>query len=435
MVLNYREAVEYIYEIPKFTSKNDLAFTGMLLERLGSPQENKKVLHVAGTNGKGSVCAYLSSILQTAGKRTGLFTSPHLVDINERFRIDGEPVDDETFLSCFTSVHSVINELMDEGHPHPTFFEVLFAMGMVIFKKEKVEYVILETGLGGRLDATNVIENPLATVITSIGLDHTEILGDTIEKITAEKAGIMKKGVPVIYEGSEEAAEKVILARSEELGSPPYRVAKDNLETERTTNKQVDFWLKCGYYEYVRFHISNIAPYQALNAALAVRTIEAIDGQHEMTAEIVKKGIENAYWPGRMEEVRPGVFLDGAHNEQGIKGFAKTVRGLEGMGSTTLLFSAVMEKNFEEMIRTICMEVPFDRVIVTTLNNKRAVKAEMLAEIFSKYTEREIIVVPAVDEAYEKAEELTDSHGVLFCIGSLYLVGEIKAIIRRKEND
>lgn len=433
--MNYKEAVAYIYEIPKFTTKNDLDFTRRLLDRLGNPHKDKKILHVAGTNGKGSVCAYLSSVLQAAGKHTGLFTSPHLVEINERFRINGNPVDDGMFLESFTVVHKAIKELMDEGFPHPTFFEVLFAMAMVVFDKKHVEYVILETGLGGRLDATNSIEKPLASVITSISLDHTEILGDTIDKIASEKAGIIKKGAPVIFDATEKEVEKVIAAKAEAVGAPCCKVSEKDLEVLYHDNKQVDFWMKCGYYEYVRISLPNIALYQALNAALAIRTIEAIDADHEISAEILKKGIEETSWPGRMETVGPGIVLDGAHNEQAIKSFAETLRGIEGINGITLLFSAVKEKHYEEMIETICREVPFDRVVVTEVNNARAVSAKHLAEIFTRYTKREIIGITPVEEAYRKALEIKGIHGMLFCIGSLYLVGEIKAIIRRKEND
>ena len=190
-ILNYTEAVEYIYNIPKFTTKNKPEHTAEFLNRLGHPERSMKIIHVAGTNGKGSVCAFLSSMLTEAGKRTALFTSPHLVKINERFQINNQMVSDEEFLSAFLKVDEVVKGMQADGLPHPTYFELLFGVAMVLFAELKAEYVVLETGLGGRLDATNTVEHPLATVITSISLDHTEILGDTIEKIAFEKAGII----------------------------------------------------------------------------------------------------------------------------------------------------------------------------------------------------------------------------------------------------
>ena len=200
--MNYTEAVEYILNVPKFTTKNKPEHTVELLKRLGHPECGMKVIHVAGTNGKGSVCAFLSEMLTLAGKKTALFTSPHLVRINERFQINNVPISDELFLESYQKVQAAIDGMVKDGLPHATYFELLYAVAMVAFQKEKAEYVVLETGLGGRLDATNTIEHPIATVITSISLDHTEILGDTIEKIAGEKAGIIKEGVPVIYDGT-----------------------------------------------------------------------------------------------------------------------------------------------------------------------------------------------------------------------------------------
>ena len=191
---NYREAVDYIEELPKFTEKHPLKHTKKYLEKLQNPAENCKVIHVAGTNGKGSVCAYLQAVLQAEGKKTGFFTSPHLIKINERIQIDREEISDDTFYDVFCEAYHVAQEMEQEGEGHPSYFEFLFGMGMKAFEKAGVEYIILETGLGGRLDATNAVESPVLTVITSISLDHTAILGDTIEKIAFEKAGICGRG-------------------------------------------------------------------------------------------------------------------------------------------------------------------------------------------------------------------------------------------------
>ena len=178
--MTYEEAEAYINSVPKFTSKNKPENTQELICRIGHPERKMKVVHVAGTNGKGSVCAFLSTMLAAGGKRCGLFTSPHLVKINERFQINNIPVSDEIFLRAYDKVMKIVKEMQDDGFYHPAYFELLFAIGMVIFEEEGVEYLVLETGLGGRLDATNIVEHPIVTVITSISLDHTEILGDTI---------------------------------------------------------------------------------------------------------------------------------------------------------------------------------------------------------------------------------------------------------------
>ena len=199
--MNYTEAVEYIESTPKFTKKNKPENTAELIRRLGNPERRMRVIHVAGTNGKGSVCAFLASILEKAGKRTGLFTSPHLVEITERFQIDQTSVSHETFTDAFVRVKREIDAMIADGYAHPAYFELLFAAGLLMFEEAGVEYLVLETGLGGRLDATNLVERPIACVLTSISLDHMEYLGDTVAKIAAEKAGIIKEGVPVVYDG------------------------------------------------------------------------------------------------------------------------------------------------------------------------------------------------------------------------------------------
>ena len=214
----YEEAAAYIEEIPKFTKKHTLEHTKMFLKRLGNPAADRKIVHVAGTNGKGSVCAYLQAILMAEGKRTGFFTSPHLVSVNERIRVDNIQIDNETFLKMFRKVLKIVRQMVEDGIEHPSYFEFLFGMGMTAFAETDVEYIILETGLGGRLDATNAIDNPALAIITSISLDHTAILGDTIEKIAGEKAGIIKPGVPVFFDGSSKKAAEVIKAKASELG-------------------------------------------------------------------------------------------------------------------------------------------------------------------------------------------------------------------------
>ena len=217
--MTYREAEEYILEIPKFTKKNDAVHTKTFLKYLGNPQEDLKVIHVAGTNGKGSVCAYLDGMLRSEEKRTGLFTSPHLVKINERIAIDGEPVDDGRFTRLFENVLRAVRAMEESGLSHPTFFEFLLGMALCAFRESGVEYAVLETGLGGRLDATSAVEPPLACVITSIGYDHMQYLGDTLPEIAAEKAGIIRPGVPVFYAASSEESDRVIENTAEKNGS------------------------------------------------------------------------------------------------------------------------------------------------------------------------------------------------------------------------
>jgi dihydrofolate synthase / folylpolyglutamate synthase len=438
--LNYEQAVKYILEVPKFTKKNPVENIKSLMKELGDPQKNRKVIHVAGTNGKGSVCAFLGSIFDEAGKTYGMFTSPHLVEINERYRINRNVVSNDCFTFAFLKVMEAVEVITKKGYHHPSFFELLFAMGMVIFDKENVEYVILETGLGGRLDATNMIENPVLTIITTIDLDHTEILGDTIEKIAFEKAGIIKPKVPVIFDGTNQEASKVIenIARKNE--SKCYKLTEfDTLgkvkeeefcyELLEFGDKNIDFLFKYGYDGCIRVSLGLIGEYQVKNSSLAIRAIQVLGEEIKETAII--EGVKKAKWPGRMEMILPNVYLDGAHNENGIAEFIKTVKHFNC--KKVLLFSAVMEKNYKQMIKHICDRLQFDAIVVTQLHNKRAIPLEVLQKEFVRYAACEVYAIEDVNAAFDQTLQLKTKEGIAFCAGSLYLVGEITEIVRRIE--
>ena len=426
--MNYREAVDYIAEVPKFTKKNKAENTIELLRRLGHPEEQFKVIHVAGTNGKGSVCAFTESILRHAGKRTGLFISPHLVKLNERFQINQEQVSDEVFLEAFNQVKDAMDAMVKDGFYHPTYFEILFAVGMVIFAKEQVEYLVMETGLGGRLDATNTVAHPVATVITSISLEHTEYLGDTVEQIAWEKAGIIKEGVPVIYDGRDRAVEKVILDKAKEMHAPAYPYYAEMSEILDRTDKSIDFVLNNRYYDYKTVQVPYLADYQIVNSSLAMITARVLDPEKQISDKTILEGIADTRWSGRMETVLPGVVLDGAHNAAGIDEFLKTVRMVQEKKPVSMLFSVVVEKDYEKMIQEICEGADFSSIVVTQIEGDRQVAAEELAQVFRKYTKAPVIARDSVKEAFETAME-KKGDGMLFCAGSLYLIGDIKAII------
>ena len=295
--MTYEEAESYINDTPKFTKKNTLENTKAVLEKMGHPERRMKLIHVAGSNGKGSVCAYLSSILTTAGKQTGLFTSPHLVDINERFQINQENVSNELFLEAFEAVMDMVHTLLKEQpdtFAHPTFFELLFLMGIYIFDKANMEYVVLETGLGGRFDATNVIEHPLISVITSISLEHTEYLGDTCAKIAGEKAGIIKEGCPVVYDGTREDVSEVIEAYAAQMHSRAYAIRPEMYKILMNTHKTIDFSMDTGYYEPMDVSIDSVAEYQIMNAMEAVTAAEVMD--IGLTEEDIHRGMERMHW-------------------------------------------------------------------------------------------------------------------------------------------
>ena len=436
--MNYEQAVAYIEETPKFTKKNSLDHTKECLARLGNPQNHFKVIHVAGTNGKGSTCAFLTSILREAGYSCGLFTSPHLVEINERFQINEVNIDNDTFLAAFQKVKALADELVAEGSYHPTYFEMLFLMGMVIFAQAGVDYVTLETGLGGRLDATTAIEDPAACVITSISLDHTAILGDTIEKIAFEKAGIIKEGVPVIFDGSRAEATEVIRRQAEKMHAPCRKISKNAFEIREVTRNHIAFSRRNAYDKDVIWQVPICGCYQVMNAQIALEALECLLGNCESEPDRRKKWVDavaSIHWEGRMEEVAEHVLVDGAHNPGAIEAFVESIHLLypEPEPLPIVVFSAVADKDYEWMIAYLCRYLPAKLYIVTEIPDKRRVSAEELKKVFERYTDCEVVaksdIGDALKEAYDRRGE-----SEIYCLGSLYLVGAIKERIAGGNN-
>jgi len=427
----YEEAAAYIEEIPKFTKKHTLEHTKTFLKRLGNPAADRKIVHVAGTNGKGSVCAYLQAILMAEGKRTGFFTSPHLVSVNERIRVDNIQIDNETFLKVFRKVLKIVRQMVEDGIEHPSYFEFLFGMGMTAFAETDVEYIILETGLGGRLDATNAIDNPALAIITSISLDHTAILGDTIEKIAGEKAGIIKPGVPVSFDGSSKKAAEVIKAKASELGVSCREVTKNAYEIQEVHRKYIAFSRRSAYDKDVIFQVPMCGCYQAMNAELALEASEYLLAGEEIHMDRWKEALAELHWEGRMERVGAHITVDGAHNPGAMEAFVESVKALDESerGEMVLLFSAVSDKKYDQMIEYLCENLDVKAYVVTQIEDERGVPAEELADVFRRYTDRPVYCKERLEDAVRTAMNERGETGEIYCLGSLYLVGMMKKLL------
>ena len=427
----YEEAAAYIEEIPKFTKKHTLEHTKTFLKRLGNPAADRKIVHVAGTNGKGSVCAYLQAILMAEGKRTGFFTSPHLVSVNERIRVDNIQIDNETFLKVFRKVLKIVRQMVEDGIEHPSYFEFLFGMGMTAFAETDVEYIILETGLGGRLDATNAIDNPALAIITSISLDHTAILGDTIEKIAGEKAGIIKPGVPVFFDGSSKKAAEVIKAKASELGVSCREVTKNAYEIQEVHRKYIAFSRRSAYDKDVIFQVPMCGCYQAMNAELALEASEYLLAGEEIHMDRWKEALAELHWEGRMERVGAHITVDGAHNPGAMEAFVESVKALDESerGEMVLLFSAVSDKKYDLMIEYLCENLDVKAYVVTQIEDERGVPAEELADVFRRYTDRPVYCKERLEDAVRTAMNERGETGEIYCLGSLYLVGMMKKLL------
>lgn len=440
-MITYERAVEYLLNVPKFTQKNTVEDTKKFLRVLGNPDQKLHIIHVAGTNGKGSVCSYMRYILEAAGYQTAVFTSPHLVDLRERFVIRGKMVSKEAFLQAFLHIYQALDhDAIESGTGyHPTFFEYLFFMAVLLFADSKLDYCIMETGLGGRLDATNAVSQKELSVITRIGIDHTAYLGDTVEQIAYEKAGIMQKGVPVIYINTQEAVSTVFEEQAKELGISAYSVSKKDYNFREFRNKSIDFSIQSLYYGYVELNIRTQARYQMENATLAVRAIEILDGGKTISQKDIVQGIHQCFWQGRMEEILPGVYVDGAHNEDGMRAFLESVNEDGCRGQRFLLFGVVQDKDYSHMMRRIMKTGLFDKVALTQLRTERAVPLERLQQLMEEERKKmtvverqkpfEYSVHNCVDTALQELREDKKLEDYIYIVGSLYLVGEIKELV------
>lgn len=429
--MNYEESAEYVLNIPKFNKKKSDGNCKKILEKLGNPQDKLKVFHVAGTNGKGSTSAFISSILQQMNKKVGLFTSPHLVKINERIKVNNEDISDTDFAKTAEKVRSAVYALFKEEYI-PTFFEYIFLMAITYFAEKNVEYAVLEVGLGGRLDATNIIEKPLVSVITTISMDHMEILGNTIEEIAGEKAGIIKKNVPVVYFGDNEKAARVIEARAERMEAEMVPVYSGDISILRKNDKAIDFSVHNMYDKYGCLTAPFVMEYQAINATLAIKAVECAFVSEKAVIQAIRKGIRNTRWPGRMEEVRKNIYLDGAHNYEGIEQFVKYANEISKKKDIYIIFSVVKEKEYHLMMDLISDIKNCKGYLVAPVNNSRAVAAADMAEYLEKHIDSVVYSFDSLKAAYEYAVSVKKDEDVLFFVGSLYMVGEVKKLFEEQ---
>ena len=434
-IKTYEGAVSYCLAVPRFTKKNDMESTRAFFKYMKSPGTKAQIIHIAGTNGKGSVSAFLQSICLKAGKKVGMFTSPHLCDIRERIRIDGQMCSEEDFLQGFLTVKEALfayrEEYPEKKEYHPTFFEMLFFIGMICFGKEEPDVIILETGLGGRLDATNVIQEPALCVITKVGYDHMEYLGSTLAEIAGEKAGIIKPGVPVVYWKEKEEVFSVIEEKANSLSSPCISVSKDMVDLTFFCDKYIDFSYNSRYYDYVGLRVNTKAVYQTQNAALAICVAQEL--WQEEVAPFVREGIASMHWEGRMEEVLPGVFFDGAHNEDGIDAFLSSVKHDNCKGTRSLLFSVVQDKEYRKMADMIIGSGLFEQIYTAPIASERSVSKGDLEELFG--ADAKVHYYDTPQEALSGMLRDRGTEDCLYVAGSLYLIGQLKEWLKELAND
>lgn len=414
-----QEAVAYIDTFQWQAHAPGLERIRTLLHALGDPQKELKFVHVAGTNGKGSVCAYLASVLRCAGYRVGLCTSPFLEDFRERIQVDGELIPPEV-LGELTELARPAAEAMED---HPTEFELITAVAMLYFRRCRCDIVVLEVGLGGALDASNVIDVPEAAVITVMGMDHAAILGPTLGDIAAAKAGIIKPGGAVVSFGGCPEADAVIRERCREQGAQLTEVDFSRLRVVGTGLDGTDL----EFAPYGALHVPLVGLYQAKNAAVAVTTVEVLEKRGwEISRRALEQGLASVCWPGRLEVVRragPVILRDGAHNAHGMAATVESLRALFPGKKLTILMGVMADKDVEDMLKLLAPIA--GQVFTVRPESPRAMPAEELAALVNRYG---VPAVPCAGVAagLQAAAEAAGADGAVCALGSLYLVGEVR---------
>ncbi len=423
--MTYDEALEYIHSTSWTFCKPGLERTEELCAKLGNPQDKLKFIHVAGTNGKGSFCSMLAGVLQKSGLKVGLYTSPYIVTFNERMRINGENISDCELAELTAEIRPIADAMVDK----PTEFELITAIAFTYFARHGVDLVVLEAGMGGRLDSTNVIKTPCLSVITGIALDHTAYLGDTTEKIAFEKAGIIKEGVPVLYGGTDKAALDVITAVAKEKGSELIITNHDDIIIKESNLRGTLFSFK----KYNDIELALLGTYQPRNAANVLMATDALIAQgFNIPEKAVRAGLKAAKWPARFEIISntPLTIYDGAHNPEGIESAVESIKHYFGKEKVYAVSGVLKDKDYHKIAKELSTVA--DKVFTLTPDNPRALTANEYAKVLGEYG-IDAVASESIDAAVTLAKrEALANRRALVCLGSLYIYSQVKDAIEKE---
>lgn len=421
--MNVNECIEYIHSLSRFGKKAGLDNIRMLLEYLGNPQDELKCIHVAGTNGKGSTSYLIANVLKYQGYKVGLFTSPFIECFNERIRLNGENISDDDLVKYTLKVKSAVEYLAEKGY-FPIEFEVITAIAFLYYKEQNCDYVVLETGLGGRYDSTNIIKSNILSVITNIGIDHTNILGETIEEISYQKAGIIKENSDVVLYPMSDNVYKVINDYAYEMNAVVTVADLSALEiiSDKYTGSVFN------YKKYKKIHLSLVGTHQIYNAITALEALDVLSGKIIIDMENIYKAFENASWSVRFEVFNKNVLvvIDGAHNLQGVTGFANSFDKYFPDKKKTLIVGMLNEKQYKKSLDYALKNA--EKVIVTSVPSARQTNVDDVYK-YAKSIHNNVEFIEDNFDAFSNAYKHCDDNSVIGIFGSLYLAGNMRGFV------
>lgn len=421
------DAIKRIHGYLRFGMVLGLERMEELMAKLGNPQDDLDVIHVAGTNGKGSVCRYIYEVLRAGGYNVGIYSSPYLEVFNERIEFDGKYITDEDLETITDRVCSAADKMVSEGKESPTEFEIVTAIAFLYFKEKGADYVVLEVGLGGRGDSTNIVKEPLCSVVTSISLDHTDRLGETIPEIAMEKAGIIKKGCPVVSGSRDDEAKAVLRKTATDMGAPFFDAARIVPKVVKSDMKGSVFSAEILGREHKGINISMAGYYQIDNAVTALYAIELLRKQNktDITSREIREGMENAKNIGRMEVLNenPWIIIDGAHNPDGAKSLKTTIEKNFKGKKILMVLGILADKEVDEVLHTF-KDITLDYVSTCPQNPRALAAAELSGKIISMGGNA--VTADSPSDAVKIAMGKRDDYDIILFAGSLYLIGSVR---------
>ena len=430
--MDYSQALDWIHSRERFGIRPGLERMNYILAKLGNPHRKLKVIHIGGTNGKGSTAAFAASVLEEAGFKTGLYTSPYLESFANRMAVDGCDVEEEVLVSLVKKVKPLVEEVASHTElGPPTEFEVVTILAFLYFSWVKVDYLVLEVGLGGRLDATNVVSTPLVSVITNVSLEHVEILGDTVEKIAWEKAGIIKEGIPVVTASQNEGVLQVVGEVAAKKNAPLYRMDRDFAYTSGKSSLKGQFFSYRGFgKQYTNLFTPLLGEHQTANASTALAALELAG--IPIAEQEIREGLAKVFWPGRLEILRdnPLVVIDAAHNLEGIKFLCKAL-SVFPQGDTVVVLGILGDKSVKEILQEI-VPVASRLIITKAIHPTRAADPQEVALRARRMTDGPVHAVADLSEAIREGARHA-SKGKLIITGSFYTISEARRLILQEK--